>query len=802
MRALDRKVLRDLWTLRGQATAIALVITSGVATFVMCLSVLQTLEDSRDAFYRDYRFAEVFAALKRAPERLKERLATIPGVGRVETRVRAPVTLEIKGYEQPITGQLVSLPIDTAVRGGGPPTLPLPETSGALNQVHIKAGRMVAPGRADEVLLSDGFANAHKLGPGDSIATVVNGHRKTLRIVGLALAPDFVFQLGPNTLIPDFARYGILWMGRDPLGVAFDMDGAFNSVSLQLMAKADEQEVIDRVDDLLARYGGTGAHGRKDQLSHRYLQEEFKGLAMMARMFPVIFLGVAAFLLNVVVARLVSTQREQIAALKAFGYSNAEVGLHYAKLVVVIVLVGSAIGVAFGAWLGKGMSDMYVEYYRFPNLRYALQPWVVVSATLISLAAALLGAFFAVRKAITLPPAEAMRPEPPARYRVSVVERLGLGRVLPQSARMIVRGLERRPVNSLLSVVGIALACALIMMSSFFSDSASFMLHVQYNLVQREDLTVNFVEPTSRRALFELQGLHGVERGEPFRQVGVILRSGPRSYRTGIQGVEANSQLHQLLDMELKPFQPPPDGLLLSDGLAKILEVKQGDVLSIEVLEGARPVVQVPIAGLVREFIGSSCYMSIGALNRMLGEGHAITGAHLSIDPRHQADIVAALNRRPRVAGVLSIGGSLVAMRETLDRQMLTFAFFLTLLASTVAFGVVYNAARIALSERSRELASLRVLGMTRWEISAIFLGELGILTFLAIPVGWAIGLALCYGMVEAWQNDLFRIPFVVEARTFTFAAVVVLISAGISAFVVRRRLDTLDLVAVLKTRE
>jgi len=786
IRTLDKKVFRDLWNLRGQALAIALVIASGVATFVMCLSVLQTLENTRADFYRDYRFAEVFAALKRAPNGLEERIAEVSGVRRVTTRIVAPLTLEVEGFGEPITGELVSLPTDP----------------GALNQVYLKAGRQVAPDRDDEVLLSDGFAEAHGLSPGDTLRAIVNGHRKDLRIVGIALAPDRVFQLGPATMLPDFTRYGVLWMARDPLSVAFDMEGAFNQVTLALSPGAPTEEVIDRVDELLERYGGTGAYDREDQLSHRYLNEEFKQLRNMARMFPTIFLGVAAFLLNVVVARLVHTQREQIAALKAFGYSNVQVGVHYAKLIVVIVLFGSALGVALGGWLGKGLSDMYLEFYRFPGLRYELRPWVVTSATAISVAAALLGAFFAVRRAVTLPPAEAMRPEAPARYRVSVVERLGLQRLLSQAGRMIVRGLERRPLNSGLSVIGIGFACALLMVSSFFSDATDQLIYVQYNLIQREDMTVNFTEPTSRQALFELQALPGVLRGEPFRQAPVLIRSAHRSYRTGVQGVEPESELHQLLDDQLRPFRPPSQGLLLSKALADILQVEPGQHVVLEFLDGARPQAEVPVAALVKEFIGTSCYMDLDALNRLQGEGHVISGAHLAVDPRYQDELYVALHDRPRVAGILSVGSSLATLRETMQRQMLTFAFFNTLLASSIAFGVVYNAARIALSERSRELASLRVLGLTRWEISTILLGELALLTLIAIPVGWGIGYGLCYGMVQTWQNDLFRIPFVVAPRTYTFAAVVVLVSATVSALIVRRRLDRLDLVSVLKTRE
>ena len=786
MRSLDRKVLRDLWQIRGQALAIVLVIVGGVSTFVMSLSAVDSLESARARFYRDNRFADVFSDVKRAPEGVSAQLEGIPGVEQVETRVVAPVRLRVEGFGDPITGQLVSV--------SGQPD--------ALNRVFVKAGRMPAPHRGDEVLLSDGFAGAHGLGLGDTLSVVVNGHRRDLRIVGVALAPDFVFQLGPGTLLPDFKRYAILWMEREPLGTAFDMDGAFNQVSISLAPRASPEDVLERVDAALAPYGGKGAYGRKDQLSHRYLNEEFKTLALMARVLPLIFLGVAAFLLNVVVARLINTQREQIAVLKAFGYRNGEVGFHYCKLVVAVVLIGTTCGTALGAVLGAGTTSVFLEFYRFPSAPYEVRAWIVASAALVTLMAGISGTLFSVSRAVRLPPAEAMRPEPPATYRVSLVEQLGLSRFFSQPARMVVRSLERRPVNTLLSVIGVSFAGGLVVLSASFSDAADYTLNVQYNLVQREDLTVVFTEPTSRRALFEIESIAGVERGEPYREVPVVMRHGHLSRRTGIRASEPKSVLRQLIDGDDRVLQPPPAGLLLSAALADLLKVRPGETVTVQALEGTRRVTEIPVAGLVHDYLGTSGYMSLDALNRLLGEGHAVSGADLAIDPGRQEEIQRALLRRPRVAGVTSSGGSLASTREAMDRQMLTFAFLSTLLAATISFAVVYNAARIALSERSRELASLRVLGFTRWEVSTILLGELAVITALAIPLGWGLGVVLCYGTVQTWQNEIIRIPFVIEPQTFAFSAVIVVASAGLSALIVRRRLDRLDLVSALKTRE
>jgi putative ABC transport system permease protein len=773
--------------MRGQAIAIAFVIASGVATFVMSISTLDSLRLTQTTFYRQYRFAEVFASLKRASRNLEKPIQEIPGVDRAETRVIAAANIDVEGFADPVTGHLVSIPDE------GEPL---------LNSLFLREGRMVEAGRDDEVIVSEAFAGAHGFGPGHTLSVTINGKRKRLTIVGIALSPEYIYEIRPGAIFPDYARYGVLWMGRTPLSTAYDMEGAFNNLVLTLTAGTQPQDVVDRLDDILERYGGHGAYGRDDQLSHKYLSQEFKGLEKFALILPVIFLGVAAFLLNVVISRLISTQREQIAALKAFGYSNMEIGIHYLALVLVIVSIGLLLGLAAGTWLGRGMSRMYMEFFRFPFLEYQLGFGVALSACLVSLAAAAAGTLHGVRGAAMLPPAEAMRPEPPVTYRETFIERFGMKALFSQPTRMIVRHLERKPFKSLLSVTGIAFACAIMMLGSFQEDAVDFMVDVQFGLSQREDLLVTFVEPTSHRALYEMESLDGVEYGEPFRAVPARLRFEHRNYLTAIQGVEPNGRLKRLLDTQLKTVRLPAAGIVLTDYLGEILGVGPGDMLTAEILEGSRPVRDVPVAGLVSEYIGVSAYMQRGALNRLMQEGNAISGVYLDTDARKHGEIFSHIREMPRVAGTVMRENAIKSFYETMAESILIFTFFIVLLAGTIAFGVVYNNARIALSERSRELASLRVLGFTRGEISYILLGELAVLTLAAIPLGFLIGRGLCAYLIVTIQSELYRIPLILERSTYAFAATVVVVSAAVSGFIVRRKLDTLDLVAVLKTKE
>ncbi|MDH4285699.1 MAG: ABC transporter permease, partial [Gallionellaceae bacterium] len=574
MNALDKKLWRDLWHMRGQALAISLVVMCGVGTYIMFLSTLEALRATQESYYREYRFAEVFVSLKRAPESLRQRLQTIPGIGRVETRVVAPIRLEMPDFPEPVTGLMVSLPDDGHQ---------------ALNALYLREGRLPAPGRADEVVASTPFAQAHKLKPGDRFTATLNGRRQSLSLVGTALSPEFVQQMRPGSAFPDYRRYGVMWMGRQALGQAYDLEGAFNDAAFSLMRGADTQMAIDRIDDLLKPYGGLGAYARKDQRSHRFLSEEFQQLGTLASLFPAMFMGIAAFLLNVVISRLVAMQREQIATLKAFGYSNGDVLLHYLKLVAMIAVLGIAGGTALGLWLGKLLAELYMEFYHFPYLIFALHPGTFAEAVAATLLSAVAGTLFAVWRAASLRPAEAMRPEPPARYRESVVEKLGFQRWLSQPTRMIIRHLQRRALKSLLTLLGIALACGIILTGLFQRDTVGYMLHVQYGMSQREDISVTFTDPTSRRALFDLQALPGVEHAEVFRAVPARLRHGHISYRTAVRGVESGGDIQRLLDAELRTVTLPEDGILLTDHLAKILQVKPGDTLEVEVLEGSRP---------------------------------------------------------------------------------------------------------------------------------------------------------------------------------------------------------------------
>ncbi len=786
--ALHRKVLRDLWHLRSQMAAVAVVMACGIAMFVTLRSMNGWLRDTQARYYEGYRFADVFASARRAPAGLERQLADLPGVASVRTRVVMDVTLDLPGLDEPGTGRLVSIPERQVP---------------VLNDLYLLRGRWIRPGHPDEVLVSDAFGRANGLEPGDSIPAVLHGRWQRLRVGGFALSPEYIYEIrGLGDIFPDNRRFGVIWMGERALGTAFEMEGAFNDVAIALAPRASEPDVIEATDRLLAPYGGTGAYGRADHLSHMFLSSEIDETKITAVLLPAIFLGVTAFLLNMVLARLVATQREQIAVLKAFGYGDPAIAFHYFQLALGPVLVGAVVGIGLGVWLAVALARVYARFYQFPVATYS-QDWQVVGAAfLVAGGAALVGAVGAVRRAVRLPPAEAMRPEAPAVYRAGLVERLGLQRLVPAAERIILRNIERRPLRALLAVTGIALATAIVMTGWFMFDVLTVMKQIQFEAVQRYDVMVVFDVPRSASAAWELTRIPGVRQVEPFRAVPVRLRHGPLAKRSAILGLAPGSELQRLVDRDMAVRDLPRGGLLLSDVLAGRLGVVAGDTVTVEVLEGKRPVAAVVVAAVSRDILGSSATMGLPALHALLGEGEALSGAYLAVDSRRATEIYRALKQTPAVSGVV--------VREAVERgfdQTIAESFSISItmmvaFACIIASGIVYNGARVALSERGRELASLRVLGFSRGEVSRLLLGEQVVLTVAGIPLGLLLGYGLAWLIAFRFESDLFRIPLVIRQTTIAYSLGVVMGAALLSALAVQRRIRRLDLVAVLKTRE
>ncbi|MBN8483610.1 MAG: FtsX-like permease family protein [Sphingomonadales bacterium] len=787
MKALDRKLLRDLWHMRGQVLAIALVLAAATATFVLSMGVHRSLVETRDAYYARNAFAEVFAGLTRAPGSLVERVKAIPGVRKAEGGIIQYATLDFPGRPEPVRALINSVDENGRTE---------------LNKLTLRSGRLPQQGAAGEVVADESFVKANGLTLGSRITALIYGKQQVLTIVGTGLAPNYVYALPPGDILPDDRRFGIFWMGQKALEAATDRTEAINSLSLTLERDARVADVIRQLDALLEPYGGTGAYGREDHLSHAFLDNELVQLSAMTRVIPPVFLLVATFLVYIVLGRMIRTERTQIGLIKAFGYTNAEVGWHYLKFALAIAVVATVLGCVSGVWMGRAMTRIYAEYYRFPFLTYLLDPRVFLAAAGLSFGAAALGSLGGMRAALVLTPAVAMTAPPPPVYRRGLVERLGRRAGFSAVGHMIVRHIARWPGRAAITVFGVGLSVGLLFATTQFLDSSRAMLDGFFFRAQKQDLMVSFIEPRSEAALFALAQIPGVLRVEPSRAIAVRLSHGNRVERGAIESAPPDARLSAHIDIDGTEIELPASGLMLSRQLADKLGVRPGDRVWVEELGGRRSRQALPVARVIEEFVGERAYASEATLLAITRDAAPVGSALLRIDPARRDTILIRLKDMPMVLGVSERDTTFARFESMIDENINTMLAFYISFAGAIAVGVVYNSARILFSERAHELATMRVLGYHRREVATVLLGELALLVVMAVPLGCLLGNGLAQVMTAMFSSDLFRLPFAPEPASYGRAVLIVLAATAFTALLVVRRVMNLDMVRVLKGRD
>ncbi len=784
---MTRKLLRDLWLMRGQGFALAAVIGCGVAVFILMNGTYGSLVQARENYYANFKMADGWAPVRRAPNALIDHIKTIDGIRRAEGRISSGAILNVEGIIEPVTAKLVSLP-----KYGKP----------LVNDIFLRWGRYPDKENPDEVVVSEDFLDAHKLVKGDKISANIYGVKRELVVVGAGLSPEFVYSIPPGELVPNASRYAIMWMGREALDHAFNMDGAFNEAVFTIGRSVDIDMVLKAVDDVLEPYAGFGAYSRDDHMAHQFLESELDGLSTLGTILPTIFMLVAAFLLNIVLNRIVEQEREQVGLLKAFGYSGLSIAWHYSKFAGTLVCLGILGGFYFGGYMGEGMAAIYQDYYKFPVLEFDAPMHFYGLATLIAICSGALGVYTAVRGVLSLPPAVAMAPAVPTDY--SKV-RFRAGRLwdkLDQTSRMILRHIARWPLRAMLTCLGIALAMGMMVGAQTNNSAVDRMIDLQFDVVGRMDVTLYFTEAQNRTMRFDLMNLPGVLQVEEFRSVPVEIGAGHIKKLQGITGVVPEPRLSRLIDTNDKNISVPLSGLILSDELAKSLDVQAGGTVHLEMKSGSRRELDVGVNSLTSTFLGTPAYIELSALNDLMQDGDLISGAHLLVDENMMDALFRAIKGMPSILGISAQKSAKQSLQDSMDEVMGTMTYINTLFASLIAIGVVYSSARISFYERQREIASLRVMGFTRAEVNTVLLGELGLLTLVALPIGMAIGYGLAYYIAQSISSELFRIPISVTRWALGYASLVIIIASLASGLVVIRKAARLDLVAALKTKE
>ena len=786
MYLLDRKLVRDLARLRWQVVAIVLVIACGVGIAVMAFSTQTSLVTEQQRYYRETRFGDVFANATRAPVVVARQLSEVDGVIAVDARAMKTGLMVVPGEVRPATARLIALPDDPRR---------------ALNRITVVAGRLPDPGRTDEAVALRTFLDATDVRLGDRVPMVINGHRLSFRIVGAVLSPEYVYAPGASPF-PDDAHQGVFWAPRAAVEQQAGLGGAFSAVSLTLAPGVSPDRVVAAVDRALAPYGGVPAVDRADQVSNKFQADRIQRLGVIAVAIPPIFLVVAAALVNMVLGRVVESDREQIGLLKAFGYYDGEVGLVYVKMATLIGLAGAAAGGLLGWWLGSELTALFAQFMRYPHLEPRFSWATFGAAAALSVTSAVAGATRAALRASRLDPALAMQPPPPGHFRRGAIESLAVWRMLDQPTRIIVRGIERFPERSVLTILGLGFSLAFIVGSQSLFGSVDDLLSRAYFIGNRWSDQLAFATAREVHSVTELRGLPGVLRAEPIRTEPARMAANARDERIAVVGLDPGAMLARPLDPAGAPMPLVGSHVVLTPALAEALGVRPGDNVELQITEGRRPRATVTVSGVSGDFSDRAAYLSRASLNRLMADGDLATGANLLVATNQRVSFFRAVAGLPEVVSAASRDETVSSFRTQIAQEMTMEMTVILGLATTIAAAVAYNVARITLTDRSRDLATLRVLGFDERECAYILVGELALFTLVAAVVGVAGGTMLARVLTVAFQRQGFYFPVTLSAHGVGFSLGVYFMAVTTAVFFVVRRVWRFDLVATLKTRE
>jgi putative ABC transport system permease protein len=779
---LLKNLTREILSFKAQVFSIALVIGIGVAVYFGFSTTYDSLLVSRDHFYQEAHFPDLFSRLIKAPRYLLSQISTIEGVEKIEARIEKDALISLPKMQQPGVGHFITIPDQ------GQPE---------LSQLFMVQGRLP---NIDEVVVSESFFKANKLQLGHKLFATIDGKRKEFKISGIAVSPEHIIAIQQGAQMPDDKHFALVWINQSVLESALDMRGSFNTLVTKLKKNAIAMDVKNKIDDIIDRYGGTNTYDRSKQPSAVYVREELKQLNVQASTIPIFFFLVAAFILNIVISRLTRTQRSQIATLKALGYSNLSISQYYLILASLIVLLGTLIGILLGIWIGVSMVDLYGLFYHFPLLVYKMSYQKLMIAIIASLLTAFLGTFSSLKKVFKLQPADAMKPPSPTNYANNWLEATLLFQSLRPKSRMIIRGLITTPIRSLMMGLGVSFSVVLLILGLFWSDSLEVLIQGQYNFRQKESARIQLTHEMGSNIVYQIERLTGVLKAEGYRVVPVEVNYNQYTETTSIKGYPENYELAEIIDENFQKIELPKRGFHISQSLANKLSLKKGDQIELKILSGKKPIIKVKVSQIIPSFFENQILTTRKELARLMQTDDLVnTVVFRSL--ANSSRLYTELKKIPTVLSITFKESAMKMFTETSAKFLLVFALIFSLFAGAIAFGISYNNLRVTLSERDWEISTLMILGFKNIEVFKIITSEVLTLVLGFIPLGWFMGYYNARWLLLKLSMEEFPIPLHVSDFTYGLSASIVVLATAISFILIFWRLKKLDLVATLKSR-
>lgn len=776
---LLRKAKRAILSNKKSYFACMFLIAVGTLMQTSLGIAVSGLEKSMLEFYRVNNLADTYAAVQSMPADYVDTLEKIPGISLAESRYISEMRAEVPSSKETITLKLIAT-----------------KENAQLNSLNVTGN---IPENRAEILVNPAFLQAHNLHSGDTISIFSQGREYTFTLTGTAISPEYVYITKDITqMLPDEAGFGIGYITMDAMEALTGHKGVANSIVFKRELGVSFDEVNLLLEDTLSRFGLIELFDKEDLLSYFFLDLEISSIHTMSTSIPTVFLLLAVAVLYLMLKRVINQERTQIGTLKAFGYSNFQLVCHYLTYGAITGIGGGLLGCFLGYLASGPYLEMFLQFFMLPPLESGFDGMIIFKAMILAICSGLLGAYAGIRKIIKLSPATAMRPESPKPIRFDIIKYIGFfKRLLNARGNMSVRSISRNPIRSFFIVISIMFSFGIITLVGSFNGMIDKMIFSQLQDIQRYQVKLSSLQPLPyKHAIENAYQLEHITYAEGLLELPFEISNYHLTTNVMITGIPNNSQLYHIVDTNTKEaFKPPANSIIFSNGLADKLQIKAGDyvTLSSPLFETD---VSILVSKVIEQNIGSGCYTQLDFLSSLINHPNIATSVILNTNDLQE---LKETIKYSHVITTIEDKESTLKGYEAMMGMFSSLYVALQVLGTLVAFAIIYNTTTISLSERKREYATLRVLGLSTKEVSEIMSFEYAILTFFGILLGIPFTKLLNNSINLLADTSIFNMPSTLPISAYLIGVSCCVVAILLSSKSARKRIQAFDMVEVLK---
>lgn len=787
-----KKFYRDISESKGQFVSVLAVVIVGVMFYTGLNSTMENLSKSSSKYYQDYRMGDLWCSLYRAPDSIVRSIEEVPGVKKATGRVIQDARISLKSGEAVV--RLISMP---------------DQKKAVVNDIIMKSGSYFSSDANNQCIVSEDFLKANDLSIGQVIEPIINGDKVKLKIIGSAKSPEYAYELkdGDQTF-PDPEKFGVVYVKKSYFQMVVDFKDSVNDISLQLNDPDTYKKVKDDLEKILKPYGLISIIERKNWVSYAAFDSDISSLKSMSSVFPMFFFVVSAVIIYITMTRMIENQRTQMGALKALGYSNLHILLHYQTYPILVGVLGSIIGSLLGVFVvGKGLIGIFNDIYNLPLEKMVVHGDLVLPAALLALFFCVAAGYNACRKELALVPSQSMRQKPPAAGKKMLLENIKfLWKAMNFSWKIILRNLFRYKRRSAMASVGVIFSMALILVALGLNNSVHDMIKVQFSQIQKYDLKISFSKILDADDLNFIEGIDNIKSVEPVMETGMEITNGWRKKDVGLIALDSNSNLFGVLDKDGKPVAIPQEGILLPERLMDTLLLQTGEKAYVRFYYPGKnedkDKKQVAVKGVISPYTGQSAVCSTEYLKYLLQEGLIVNAAYIKLEnPENLNQTVNKLKDILTISTVQSKSEAEENYQKTTGSTNTVIAFML-IGAGILAFTVIYNITNINIFERRREIATLSVLGFTAGELKSLVLNENYFVSAFGIITGMPLGKYLLELLTKMQETDNMQMPAVLNNSSYLIAVLMVAIFTIMANVLLTKKILSINMVESLKSTE